>query len=125
MIISSVAGIFMMINTAVIASVGDSIVAKCIDENYKDFKKIVYIYIWIAGCASVCILCLIQPFMKLWMGNNLLLSGTMAVMFTIYFYVQAMGDTVYLYLSLIHISFVKTIRLGFKHYRNFQRLIGM
>lgn len=97
MIISSVAGILSMVNTAVTASVGDSIVAKNIDDNYRDFRKIVFVYIWIAGCASICILGLIQPFMKLWMGDKLMLSGTMVVMFTVYFYVQAMGDTVFLY----------------------------
>lgn len=97
MIISSVEGILSMVNTAVTASVGDSIVAKTVDDNYRDFRKIVFVYIWIAGCTSICILVLIQPFMKLWMGTELMLSETMVVMFTVYFYVQAMGDTVFLY----------------------------
>lgn len=97
MIISSVSGILSMVNTAVTASVGDSIVARSVDSNYKDFKKIVFMYMWIAGWCTICIACLIQPFMRLWMGVELLLPQSMALLFAVYFYTQTMGDTVYLY----------------------------
>jgi len=97
LIISSVFGILAMINNAVTASVGDSIVAKEIDENYKDFKKFNFIYMLIASWCTICILCLIQPFMQLWMGKKLMLTGTMAVLFSVYFYAQVIGDIVFVY----------------------------
>lgn len=97
MIISSVAGVLNIINTSITASVGDSIVAKTTDENYKDFSKFVFIYMWIAGWCTVCIAGLLQPFMQMWMGKDLLLDGTMAGLFCTYFYVQCMGDMVFLY----------------------------
>lgn len=96
-IISAVLGILSIITTSVTASVGDSIVAKDIDSNYSDFKKFVFIYMWVAGWFAICIGCLIQPFMRIWMGEELLLVGTMALLFSAYFYSQTMGDIVFLY----------------------------
>jgi len=97
MIISSVLGILTVIGNAITASVGDSIVAKTTDENYKDFKKFLFIYMWVAGICAVCILCLIQPFMQVWVGKDLMLDVTMAILFCAYFYIQTMGDMVFVY----------------------------
>lgn len=97
MIISSVSGILTVINTSITASVGDSIVAKSVDENYGDFRKFVFIYMWIAGWCTACIAGLLQPFMKIWVGKQLLFDGLMAGLFCIYFYAQCMGDMVFLY----------------------------
>lgn len=97
MIISSVSGILTIISTSITASVGDSIVAKSVDENYCDFRKFVFIYMWIAGWCTACIAGLLQPFMKIWVGKQLLLDGLMAGLFCLYFYAQCMGDMVFLY----------------------------
>lgn len=97
MIVSSILGILAMINTSITASVGDSIVEKTTDSTYKDFKKFVFIYMWISGWFSVCIGMLIQPFMRLWMGQELMLPMSMAILFAVYFYAQTMGDMVFLY----------------------------
>lgn len=97
MIISSVLGIFAVISNAITASIGDSIVEKSREENYIDFRKFVFIYMWVAGVCTICILILIQPFMKMWVGEKLLLDFLMAVLFSVYFYAQTMGDMVFLY----------------------------
>ena len=97
MIISSVLGVLSVVSNAITASVGDSIVEKSEDDNYKDFRKFLFVYMWVAGVCAVCILGLIQPFMKMWVGEKLLLDLTMAILFTFYFYVQTMGDMVFVY----------------------------
>ena len=97
MIISSVIGIFAVINNAITASVGDSIISKTKDENYRDFKKFVFIYIWFGGVCSILVLCLIQPFMRMWVGEKLMLDTFMVILFSVYFYVQTIGDVVFLY----------------------------
>lgn len=97
MIISSLSGVLAVISNSITASVGDSIVAKSINENYRDFRKFVFIYMWIAGCFTACLAGLIQPFMKVWVGEKLVLDNGMAVLFCIYFYAQCMGDMVFLY----------------------------
>lgn len=97
MIISSVLGVLSVVSNAITASVGDSIVEKSEDDNYKDFRKFLFVYMWVAGVCAVCILGLIQPFMKMWVGEKLLLDLTMAILFTFYFYAQTMGDMVFVY----------------------------
>lgn len=97
MIISSVLGVLSVVSNAITASVGDSIVEKSADDNYKDFRKFLFVYMWVAGVCAVCILGLIQPFMKMWVGEKLLLDLTMAILFTFYFYAQTMGDMVFVY----------------------------
>ena len=97
MIISSVLGILSVVSNATTASVGDSIVEKSADDNYKDFRKFLFVYMWVAGVCAVCILGLIQPFMRMWVGEKLLLDMTMAILFTLYFYSQTMGDMVFVY----------------------------
>jgi len=97
MIISSVIGVLSAISNAVTASVGDSIVSKCADDNYTDFRKFVFIYMWLSGFCTVSIYVMIQPFMRMWVGEQLMLDSTMTILFTVYFYVQTMGDMVFLY----------------------------
>lgn len=97
MILTSVAGLLTVINTSVTASVGDSIISKSVDDNYSDFKKFIFLYMWIAGWFTVCFLCLVQPFMTMWMGKDMLLPMSIVLIMTVYFYVQTMGDTVFLY----------------------------
>lgn len=97
MVISSIIGILSVISNAITASVGDSIVSKSVEDNYKDFRKFVFIYMWLAGFCTASILTLIQPFMRMWVGEKLMLSFSMAVLFSIYFYAQSMGDIVFLY----------------------------
>lgn len=97
MIISSVLGILAVVSNAVTASIGDSIVAKSVDNNYLDFRKILFVYMWVAGVCATCILGLIQPFMQMWVGKLFVLDLTMAILFCVYFYVQTMGDIVFVY----------------------------
>ncbi len=97
MIISSAIGVLSVISNAVTASVGEAIVSKCIDDNYNDFRKFVFIYMWLSGFCAVCIYVMIQPFMRLWVGEQLMLDSTMTILFTVYFYAQTMGDMVFLY----------------------------
>lgn len=85
---TSVAGIIRIIETSLIASVGNSIVTENIEKNYNDFNKFTYILQWIVGWCSICILCLIQPFMRLWVGEKLMFNDTMAVLTAIYLFVS-------------------------------------
>lgn len=97
MIISSVLGVLAVISNAVTASIGDSIVAKSADNNYLDFRKFLFGYMWAAGVCATCILGLIQSFMQIWVGKVLVLDLTMAILFCVYFYAQTMGDIVFVY----------------------------
>lgn len=56
---------------AMLASVGNSIAAESREKNYRDMRRFNFIYMLLSGWAMVCLLCLYQPFVRLWMGGAL------------------------------------------------------
>ena len=83
--------------TAMMASVGNSIAVESRDKNYADMRRFNFIYMLIAGWASICFLCLYQPFVRLWVGERLMLHYPEVIALTAYFYVLKMGDIRWVY----------------------------
>jgi len=96
-IMSSVMAFMTIIFNSCTAGVGNSIITETIDKNYNDLKKITFIISWLAGVFSCCLLCLYQPFMEIWVGNQLMLDNLMVVMFCIYFYIYEVMSVMFLY----------------------------
>lgn len=93
----SVTGIIAVVFTACMAGIGNSIVVESKEKNYQDLNKFTFIITWIAGFCSVCLLCIYQPFMELWVGKDLMLSLSAVVCFVIYFYVRQFNSLFNLY----------------------------
>lgn len=91
-IMNAVIGIIGIITTAMIAGIGNSIVTESVDKNYNDMNKFNFIYMWFAGWCTVCLACLFQPFMKIWMGQEYMFEYGIVILFCIYFYSLKMGD---------------------------------
>ena len=91
-IISAILGISTMLTSAIVAGVGNSIVVDSVEKNYKDMNKFNFMYMWIAGWCTICLACLYQPFMKIWMGEEYMFSYGVVVLFCMYFYALKMGD---------------------------------
>ena len=85
-IYSSLYGILLIITHSIMASVGNSIANESKLKNYNDFIKFNFIFTWITGFISICMLCLYQPFMELWVGTELMLSNFDMILFCLYFY---------------------------------------
>ena len=83
--------------TAMMASVGNSIAVETPEKNYTDMRRFNFIYMMLAGWASICFLCLYQPFVRLWVGERLMLQFPEVVALTAYFYVLKMGDMRWVY----------------------------
>ena len=49
-------------------------------------------YMWLAGWCTICLLCLYQPFMNLWVGKNNMFDFKVVILICIYFYILKMGD---------------------------------
>lgn len=85
-IYNAVYGILIIITQAMQASVGNSIATENIKKNYKDLRKFQFIFMWIVSWCTICLVCLYQSFMKIWVGEKLLLSNFNMVLFCIYFF---------------------------------------
>lgn len=104
---------------AMVASVGNSIAVESREKNYRDMCRFNFIYMLLAGWATICLLCLYQPFMRLWMdgalpggavvagealardgvvaGESLMLGWPEVVALCLYFYLLKAGDMRWIY----------------------------
>lgn len=97
MIMDAIVGFLAIITSSMTASVGNSIAVENIEKNYNDMNKMNFIYMWIAGWATICLACLYQPFMQIWLGKQYMFSYITVVLFCIYFYSLKMGDIISTY----------------------------
>lgn len=86
MVYSAVLSITTVVCTSMQASIGNSVAVKNEEENYENLLDFSLLYSWIVGWCTVAMACLYQPFMKLWVGTDLMLSETAMLLFAVYFY---------------------------------------
>ena len=86
-----------LIPNSIRASVGNSVAKEPLDKNYNDFCSMYFIYSWISGWCTTCLVCLYQPFMDLWVGNSLMLPMSSVLLFCLYFTLLNAADIVALY----------------------------
>jgi O-antigen/teichoic acid export membrane protein len=73
------------------ASVGNSIAVRSEAQNFENLLDFSMLYAWIAGWCATTMACLYQPFMKLWVGQELMLSDGNMLLFAVYFYLISMN----------------------------------
>lgn len=91
-IMSTIIGFTAVITLSMLSGVGNSIVTESVEKNYNDLRKFNFIYMWFGGWCTVCLLCLYQPFMELWVGPELMFPFGVVIAFVVYFYALKMGD---------------------------------
>lgn len=88
-----------IIMQSMIPSVGNSCATESREKSFENFRKFNFMYMWIAAWGSSFLLCLYQPFMNLWVGEELMLPFPYVVMFTTYFFVFKWMDMLHVYLE--------------------------
>ena len=91
-IMSAIIGILNVLTVAMTASVGNSLVTESIEKNYNDLRQMNFLFNWIVGFCTCCLLTMIQPFMRIWMGKDALFSVPMVILMCIYFYILNIGS---------------------------------
>ena len=91
-ILQSVRSLLDVITFSMSAGVGNSAVSESAEKNYRDLNTFTFLYEVLCSMCTACLLCLYQPFMHLWCGENALFSMDTVIAFCVYFYVWTMGD---------------------------------
>lgn len=91
-ILTAVHGLLTIVTVAMASGVGNSIAKESVEKNYQDFENFTFLYSWISGWFACCLLCLYQPFMQIWVGEDLMFSSSIMILFPIYLYVMAASD---------------------------------
>src|SRR5699024_10553378 len=67
------------------------------EKNYNDLKKLTLIVTWITGFCSCCLMCIYQPFMKIWIGEENIFPISCVVCFVIYFFFRCVNQLFIVY----------------------------
>ena len=91
-VINALIGFGVVILQSMQAGVGNSIVMDNKEKNYQDMKRLNFLYMWLNGFCTVCLLCLYQPFIEQFFGRKQMFELSVAVLFAVYYYALKMGD---------------------------------
>lgn len=97
LIYSNVANIVVMFHTTLKAGIGNRIVLESKEQNYQTFLKLNFMNDWIVGACAICMMCLYQPFMRLWVGEEYMYPISTVVLLVVYFYINITRHTVVTY----------------------------
>ncbi len=93
MVIQAVANLLTQAFSSIVATVGNLLIEKNVEKEYTIYKNMLMINSWIYCFAAAAIMCLMEPFISLWVGEQYLLGKEVLIIITIYFYFQGMRQT--------------------------------
>lgn len=91
-IFNNILVILTVITNSITASIGNSLVTTSKEKNYNDLIRFNFYFNWFGCWATICLLCLYQHFMMLWVGKKLITSMLNVVLFCVYFYLSQAGQ---------------------------------
>ena len=98
-IFTAVTTLITTVRSAMQSSVGDSVVSESIEKNLDSVFLWQYLFSIITTICMVDLVCLYQPFMKIWMGKDMLLPIKDVFLIGIWFLVDSVQQAYYLYLT--------------------------
>ena len=83
-ILNAVYGVFLVVFSSVTAGIGNSLLTDNSEKNYNDMKKFTFLTCWLITMCVCCFAVLFQPFMKIWVGEQLMLDFSFVILFCIH-----------------------------------------
>ncbi|MGO5070044.1 oligosaccharide flippase family protein [Roseburia faecis] len=91
-ILNAIIGVVAIIFGACTAGIGNSIIVESKEKNFNDLNIITFIIAWIAGFCTTCLMCLYQPFMEIWVGEDWKLKFSAVICFCIYYFIYEINQ---------------------------------
>ena len=85
-IITALRMMLVVVLNACMAGVGNKLVMESKEKNYRDLEKISLLFLWVLGVSSSMLLCMYQPFIRIWMGEDNMFAVGLVFCFVIYYY---------------------------------------
>lgn len=96
-VITSIIALITIIYSSCLAGIGNSIIVETLEKNLNDLKKFTVLIVWISTICTSCLLCLYQPFIAVWVGEDLQLEYSVVVCICIYFFVYEINHLLNVY----------------------------
>ncbi|MBQ7290386.1 MAG: polysaccharide biosynthesis C-terminal domain-containing protein [Clostridia bacterium] len=110
MLFNAVHGFVIVIYTSLAASIGNKLAVDSIEKNYHLFKHLSFLNAWIVCFCCTCFLCLYEPFMKIWVGEELCLGIIFVILFCLYFFVFDIQRTILVFKDAAGLWHIDKIR---------------
>lgn len=85
-IITAIIGLTSIVQQALVAGIGNKIIILNDKDVYDIYLKTSFVWRWVIGQCAISFLCLIQPFVKVWIGDSFILPFYIAITLTVYYY---------------------------------------
>ena len=96
-VVSSLTMLIEVIFGSCLAGTGNSLVTESPEKNYFDLKKMTLLFGWLMCVCTAMLLCMYQPFMRIWMGEENMLALPYVICFTVYFHTTGMNRLINMY----------------------------
>ncbi len=96
-IITAIQGFITIMFQSMVAGVGNSVITESVEHNRKLFSKLLLLNSWVIGWCSTCLMCLYQPFMKVWAGADNVFGIWIVVSLVFLFYATECRSVVGMY----------------------------
>lgn len=96
-IITSLFGILGILTSSIVPSVGNTVFTKDRHSLLEDYQKFTFIFVAACSWFSICFLCLVQPFIELWIGRENQLDNLMVALLFAYLYTSKINDMTWVY----------------------------
>ena len=93
-LISSVNGFVGTFTSGVTASMGNMLATESKGRVYKVYERIDFINYWLYTFTGICLLCLIEPFVAIWLGNAYILSTGVLLIAVALYYVKGINSAI-------------------------------
>lgn len=97
LIINTVNTVLSQIFSGITASLGNLLVEKNTNKSYDIAKKLLFANFWIYSFATIAIYEIINPFIKIWIGEEFLFDNITVIVLSLNFYFQGMRRTMQIF----------------------------
>ena len=101
LIINSVVMVISQIMTSLTGSIGNYIASNNKRNNELLFKRVEFVNFWIYSFCMICLIFLLNPFIKLWIGEKYILNQVNVIVLSINFLISGIMSTLWTFRSTI------------------------
>lgn len=94
MIINALNLLIQQVYDSITASIGNLLVENNEDKTLKTYKELELLNFWIAAFMSISFYCIVTPFVRVWLGNDYLLSNGVVITLAINLYLQGVRKNI-------------------------------
>lgn len=100
-IITAVESFIAVVNQTLIPTVGNCVISSNKEDNYRLLERLHFGYFWALTVCSTCMMCLFQPFMKMWQGENNVFDLNVVCLIVVVFFLHRIIDITYVFSDAI------------------------